>query len=65
MKSKKRVLLIISISMLLFAIGFIWYAFNHPEGGFPWSNSITYGMYLLYIVIMIICFLKSRTIKQA
>lgn len=62
MKSKKRVLLIISITMLLFAIGFIWYALNHPESAFPWSNSVVYGIYLFYIVIMITCFIKSRRV---
>lgn len=60
MKSKKRVFLIISIIMLLFAIGFIWYALNHPEGGFTWSNSVTYGIYFMYIVIMIAFFVISR-----
>jgi len=60
MKNKKRFLLIISIIMLLFSIGFIWYALNHPEGAFPWSNSVTYGIYLFYIIIMITCFIKSK-----
>lgn len=57
---RKKVLLIISIIILLFAIVFFWYALNRPEGSFPWSNSITYAIYFVYIVIMISCFIKSR-----
>ena len=63
MKNNKKVLLTISIIMLLFAIGFIWYALNHPEGTFPWSNSITYGIYLFYIVIMLTCFIMSKGVN--
>ena len=62
MKNKRKVFLNISISMLIIAFGFLWYALNHPEGGFPWSISVTYGIYLLYIVIMIACFIISRLI---
>ncbi len=63
MKNNKKVLLTISIIMLLFAIGFIWYALNHPEGTFLWSNSITYGIYLFYIVIMLTCFIMSKGVN--
>jgi membrane-bound acyltransferase YfiQ involved in biofilm formation len=63
MKNKRKIFLVISISMLLLAIGFIWYALNHPEMSFPWNNNITYSIYLVYIVIMIICFLISKRKK--
>ncbi len=62
MRSRNRVFLNISIAMLLIAVGFLWYALNHPEGGFPWSNSVTYAIYSFYIVIMIACFIISRLI---
>lgn len=62
MKSRKRFFLNISIVMLIITIGFLWYALNHPEGGFPWSNSVTYVIYSFYIFIMIACFINSRLI---
>jgi len=61
MKSKKRIFLNISVAMLIIAVGFLWYALNHPEAGFPWSISVTYGIYRFYIVI-IACFIISRLI---
>nr|WP_308758458.1 hypothetical protein [uncultured Anaerotignum sp.] len=24
---------------------------GHPTGNFPWSNSVTYGVYLVYILV--------------
>lgn len=63
-KSKKKNLyLVVSIGMFIYAIGFLFYALNHPELSFPWSNNITYTIYLLYIILMIMCFVKSRRIK--
>ena len=41
-KSKFR---IIAWLMLLVAAGFLCYAFQHPEGGWPWSNTVSYVLY--------------------
>lgn len=60
MKSKKKILLCIGITMLLFAIGFVWYALNNPQSSFPWGNTITYSIYLIYIIVMLVCFVISR-----
>lgn len=31
----------IGLSMLILAIAFVAYALRHPEGSFPWSNTVT------------------------
>ena len=46
---KRKILLSVSIVMLVFAAGFVIYALNNPQSGFPWSNGITYTIYLVYI----------------
>ena len=46
--------------MLLFAVGFVLYAINNPQASFPWSNTISYSIYLGYIGVMIGFFVLSR-----
>ena len=53
----KRVSRIIATVMLLGAIVFLGYALNHPEKSFPWSNTITFTLYAIYIVVMIILYI--------
>jgi ABC-type transport system involved in cytochrome c biogenesis permease subunit len=43
--------------MLILAIIFFLYALSHPESSFPWSNTLTFILYTIYIVIMIILFI--------
>ncbi|WP_297688623.1 hypothetical protein [uncultured Anaerococcus sp.] len=31
----------------------IFFALNHPEASFPWSNNITYIIYMAYLVLVI------------
>ncbi len=52
-KKKSR---IIALMMLFVAIIFFVYAINHPEASFPWSNTITYFIYAVYILIMMLLF---------
>lgn len=52
----KKIYRIVAIIMFLFLIGFILFAFNHPELSFPWQNSISYILYVLYIAVMIVFF---------
>lgn len=49
---KKKCSLIIGIILLIIAICFIGYAFNHPEAFFPWSNRVSFILYGIYIWIM-------------
>ena len=51
MKNKKY--LKIGLAMILIGIIFIFYALNHPEASFPWSNNITYIIYMAYLVLTI------------
>lgn len=56
---KNKTYLIIGIAMIIAAFCFIVYALNNPQAGFPWSNSITYTIYLAYIVIIILFIKKA------
>lgn len=51
LKNKKY--LKIGLAMILIGIIFIFYALNHPEASFPWSNNITYLIYMVYLVLVI------------
>jgi len=56
---KRKTYLCVGIAMLLLAIGFIIYAFNNPQVSFPWNNSITYTIYAIYAIAIIICFILA------
>ena len=51
---KKYILRIIGLVMAVIAIAFVVFALNHPEMGFPWSNTITWGLYGVYAVVIVI-----------
>ena len=53
----KKTCRIIAGVMLVSAIGFIAFALNHPESSFPWSNTVTYTIYGLYALVMIVLFI--------
>lgn len=53
----KKLSRIIAALMLVLAIAFAAYVLNHPETGFPWNNSITYALYIAWLVIMIVLFI--------
>ncbi len=53
----KKTCRIIASIMLVVAIGFIIFAFNHPEATFPWSNTITYTIYGIYTLVMFVLFI--------
>ena len=57
---KRKTYLYVSVIMLLVAIGFVIYALNNSQASFPWSNTITYAIYLVYTGIMIGFFVLSR-----
>ena len=45
---------IVAVIMLIIAIIFFVVALNNPQASFPWSNIITYILYGIYVIIMII-----------
>ena len=47
----------IGFLMLALAIIFVGFALNHPEKSFPWSNTITYIIYGVYIIVMLLMFI--------
>ncbi|MDD3241042.1 MAG: hypothetical protein PHW47_13400 [Lachnospira sp.] len=53
----KRVSRVIATVMLVISVIFLWYALNHPEGSFPWSNTVTFILYGVYVLIMIFLFI--------
>ena len=53
-KKKSRITALI---MLIAAIAFFVYAVTHPTASFPWSNTITYSIYAVYILIMALLFI--------
>jgi len=46
--------------MLIAAVIFLVYAVTHPTASFPWSNAITYALYAVYILVMLVLFVASR-----
>ena len=56
---KKRTLRIIAAVMLSAAAGFLLYAFSHPEQSWPWSNSISYAIYGVYLLIAAVLLIAS------
>lgn len=55
----KKTFRIIAFVMLVLAIGFIVFALNHPESAFPWSNTISYIIYGIYTMVMIVLLIVS------
>jgi transposase-like protein len=53
----KKVSRIIATAMLILAVAFLGYALNHPEGAFPWSNTVTFILYGVYVAVMVILFI--------
>jgi len=54
----------IGIILAVAAVCFIGYAITHPDGNFPWSNDITYGIYLVYPVITITMFILGSVFRK-
>ena len=40
--------------MLIVAIAFVFFALKHPEASFPWSNTVTYVIYAVYLIVVAI-----------
>ena len=55
-KSRRPILRTIAWLMLAAAVAFFVYALNHPELSWPWGNGVTFTIYGIYGVIMLILF---------
>ena len=51
---KKSIPRTIGVIMLIVAIVFIMFAFNHPEKSFPWNNTVTWLLYGIYFLVTIV-----------
>lgn len=50
----KKVSRIVGGIMLAVAVVFVAVALGHPEMSFPWSNTVTYSLYAVYLVAAIV-----------
>lgn len=62
--SYKKPLRIVAVLMLILAICFFAFAITHPTADFPWSNTVTYVIYAVYILIMAVLFIASFKNKK-
>jgi len=58
-KKKISLFLIIGIVIVIVAICFVIFALNNPQASFPWSNTITYGIYIIFVIATIFFILKG------
>jgi ABC-type transport system involved in cytochrome c biogenesis permease subunit len=59
MKRKRSPFLIIGVIMVIIAICFVVFTLNNPQVSFPWSNTITYIIYFIYIIATIYLIIKG------
>ena len=60
---KKSASRIVGLVMLIIAIAFIVFALNHPEMSFPWNNTITWLLYGLYVLVIVVLFIAPKMKK--
>lgn len=52
----KRISRIIACIMLVIGVVFFIVALNNPQFSWPWGNTITNGIYMLYLVVIVMLF---------
>lgn len=60
---KKSTSRIVGLVMLIIAVAFIVFALNHPEKSFPWNNTITWLLYGLYVLVIVVLFIAPKMKK--
>ena len=60
---KKSTSRIVGLVMLIIAVAFIVFALNHPEMSFPWHNTITWLLYGLYVIVIVVLFIAPKMKK--
>ena len=60
---KKSTSRIVGLVMLIIAVAFIVFALNHPEMSFPWNNTITWLLYGLYVLVIVVLFIAPKMKK--
>lgn len=51
---RKKTSWTIGLIMLIVAIAFVIFALTHPTASFPWSNTITYILYIVYFIGVVV-----------
>ncbi|WP_302789129.1 hypothetical protein [Anaerostipes caccae] len=60
----KRKSRIIAFAMLVIGVCFIAVALNNPQLSWPWSNTITYFLYFVYLLGMAVLFIAPFKEKK-
>ena len=60
---KKSTSRIVGLVMLIIAVAFIVFALNHPEMSVPWNNTITWLLYGLYVLVIVVLFIAPKMKK--
>lgn len=60
----KRVLRIVACAMLVIGMIFFIVALNNPQLSWPWSNTITYSIYVAYLIVMVVLFVVAFKKKK-
>ena len=60
---KKSTSRFVGLVMLIIAVAFIVFALNHPEMSFPWNNTITWLLYGLYVLVIVVLFIAPKMKK--
>ncbi|MGA6362253.1 hypothetical protein ACKXF8_08775 [Faecalibacterium prausnitzii] len=60
---KKSTSRIVGLVMLIIAVAFIVFALNHPEMSFSWNNTITWLLYGLYVLVIVVLFIAPKMKK--
>lgn len=51
---RKKTSWTIGLIMLIVAIAFVIFSLTHPTASFPWSNTITYILYIVYFIGVVV-----------
>lgn len=60
----KKISRIIAGIMFVTGVVFIAVALNNPQLSWPWSNTITYTIYLVYFVVMLVLLIAPLKKKK-
>ncbi len=53
----KKTSRILAFAMFFAAVLFLFFTLSHPEASFPWSNTITWLIYFVYFILMVLFFI--------
>ena len=53
----KSISRVIACVMLLAGIVFVLFALHHPQLSWPWGNTVSYFLYLVYLIAMVVLFI--------